>query len=136
MLTSSPTSVFSGGAGGSSRTLDSSPPMPPRQRRSPSVLFTPPMDDGMGMAELGADPMVRDMAAAASVDKAFQTLAANHPEAVDALAQLQQAFRQLISGVLAMQQESMGGMGGAPNIVPPLPMQSGATSGMQGGPGI
>ena len=140
-VSSSPTSQ---GAAGS-RTLDSSPPMPPRQRRPPSPLFTPPMDDGSGMSEMGGDPMVQTMAATKAVDMAFQKLAVLYPEAVDPLAQLQQSFRQLVTGLMTMSMSGgmgagmeggMGGGMGAPNIVPPLPMQGGTSPGMQQGPGI
>ena len=138
-----PSSPTSADAAGGSRALDSAPLMPPRQRRSPSVLFTPPADDGSGMGQLGSDPMVQDMAAMKAVDMALQRLAANHPEAVDPLAQLQQQFRQLMTGLMAMALQGlngmdtgMGGAMGAPNIVPPLPMQGGPTSGMQQGPGM
>ena len=142
--TNSPTS----GAGGS-RSLDSSPPMPPRQRRPPSVLFTPPADADSGLGELGSDPMVQDTMAMAAIDKAFQTLAVNHPEAVQPLAELQMTARQLYAGILAAQSQGgmMGGMGGpgmgAPGIVPPLPMAAGGmgggggqTSGQTQGPGM
>lgn len=144
MFGNEPSNSPTTGATGS-RTLDSPPPMPPRQRRSPSVLFTPPIDDSGGMGEMAADPMVQDTMAMAALDKSFQTLARNHPEAIDALAQLQTSARQLYAGLLQMQAQGgmagmgMGGMGGgmgAPNIVPPLPMQGGATAGQQQGPAV
>lgn len=123
---SSPTNASGQGAG--SRTLDSAPPMPPRQRRSGSVLFTPPMDDA-GMNAMGGDPLVQTMAMTKQVETSFQKLAMLYPELVDPLAQLQQSFRQLITGLLSTQAESMN----APNIVPPLPMEGGSTVGVQQG---
>lgn len=135
--TASPT--YASGAA-NSRTLDSSPPMPPSQRRPGSVLFTPPADDSAGMGAMGADPLVQTMVATKQVDQAFQKLATLYPELVDPLAQLQQSFRQLITGLLSAQ--ATGGMGGpgggqgAPPIVPPLPMQGGQTPGLQQAPGV
>lgn len=86
------------------------------------------------MGEMGGDPMVQDMAASAAVDKSIQTLAKNHPEAVDALAEFQQMFRGLITNLMTQQTQGPGM--GAPNVVPPLPMQSGPSAGMQQGPGL
>jgi hypothetical protein len=95
--------------------------------------------------------MVQDMAAMKAIDMALQRLSINHPEAVDPLAQLQMSFRQLMAGIMTMQSQGQGMQGmqggmmqpgemaggmGAPNIVPPLPMQGGPSSGMQSGPGI
>lgn len=136
--TSSPT--YASGAG--SNALDTAPPMPPRQRRAPSVLFTPPKEDNDGLNDVGGDPMVQDMASTKAIDMALQRLAINHPEAVDMLAQFQSQFRQLMAGIMTSQMAAGGGMDagmgavGAPNVVPPLPMQSGPTTGQQQGPGI
>lgn len=89
------------------------------------------------------------MAATKAVDMAFQKLAVLYPDAVDPLAQLQMSFRQLVTGLMTMNQggamgmgggSPMPGMGGAgmgmPPVVPPLPMQGGAIPGTQQGPSI
>ena len=109
------------------------------------------MDEGDGMNSVGGDPMVQTMAASKAVDMAFQKLATLYPDAIDPLSQLQMSFRQLIAGLMTMQSQpgmgmggpgmpgmggGMGGGMGAPNIVPPLPMQSGATSGAGMGIGL
>jgi len=131
--TTSPSIASNGSAPG--RTLDSPPPMPAKQTRPPNVLFTPPADENDGLGAMGNDPMVQTMAASAAVDKAFQKLATLYPMAVDPLAQLQQSFRQLVVGLTTM--SSQGGMGmGGPSMMPPLPMQSGATSATEPGPTI
>jgi hypothetical protein len=112
-----------------SRILNSAPPMP-RTQSKPSVLFQPPMDDGMG--EAGGDPMVQTMMASKTVDMAFQKLATLYPDAVDPLAQLQQQFRQLVAGMISMQSQSAQQ---AP-MIPTLPQQSGPSAGQQQGAGL
>lgn len=118
-----------------SRALDSGPPMPPGQGRASGTLFSPP-NEGGGLGQAGGDPMVQTMAVTQTVDKAFATLAQLYPEAVDPLAQLQQSFRQLITGIISL--KAQGGMAGGMGMQPPpmqapLPMQSSPSPGMQPG---
>lgn len=93
---------------------------------------------------MGGDPLVQTMSAAKQVDQSFQKLATLYPQLVDPLGQLQQSFRQLITGLLSSQTPGAGqgagagsaGGQGAPPIVPPLPQQGGPTSGLQQGSGM
>ena len=127
--TSSPTSDA-----GNSATLDSAPPMPRSQHRPPSILHTPPADEGMGANGMGSDPLIQTMQVTKQVDQAFQQLATIYPDAVSPLAQLQQAFRQLIMGLATAPTPGAGGM--APGMVPPLPQQSGPSAGTGMGIGL
>jgi len=128
--TNSPTT-----ASGNPATLDAAPPMPRDQRRSPSVLFTPPASEGAGANGMGADPQVQTMESSAIIDQQFQKLATLYPGAVDPLSQLQNAFRQLIMA-LATAPTSPAAIAGAPGIVPPLPQQGGPAMGTQAAPGL
>ena len=117
------------------QVLDSAPPMPPDQRRSPSPLFTQGGAEGGGMNSMGGDPMVQTMQVMKQFDQGIERLASIYPQAVDPLAQLQQAARQLVTGLVSAQ-ASPAAVAGAPGIMPPLPMQSGPTAGTQMGAGI
>ena len=107
------------------QALNAAPPMP-RGNRSP--LFTEPSDQGMGANGMGGDPLVQTMQAQQAMDKAIQTLANLYPQAIDPLAQLQQATRQLVMG-LTQSAAGPQAAAGAPGMMPPLPMQGGPTSG-------
>lgn len=109
--------------------------MPREQKRPPSVLFTPPMDEDEGMGDLGNDPMVQTMMATKTVDKALQQLSMLYPEALDPLAQIQQSFRQLVMGLMSMQSSPMGAMP-TPSMAAPLPMPSANIPGQQQGAGL
>ena len=122
--------------------------MPPSQRSSGSVLFTPPADEGMGMNQMGRDPMIKTMMISKKMDQLFQELVGMFPELTDPMAQVRQSLGQIITGYLSSQQGQGQGQGipgyqppgaqsqGAPNIVPPLPMQGGPEAGQQHGPGL
>ena len=144
-------SASASGAANGTRTLDSSPPMPSSQRRPPSVLFTPPMDEDSGMGAMGGDPMIQTMAAQKAVDMAMQKLSILYPQAVEPLASLQMQFRQLTMMLLQSAADPTGGMGGgmgmggemgAPGMgagmIPPAPMAAGMgpSAGQQQGPSM
>ncbi len=128
--------------------------MPNSQRRPPSVLFTPPMDEDSGMGAMGSDPLIQTMAAQKAVDMAMQKLSILYPQAVEPLASLQMQFRQLTMMLMQSQSDPMGGMGGgmgmsgqmgamgAPGqgagMVPPAPMMAGQgpSAGQQAAPNL